>query len=90
MATDGIVHFALDQKKLAIGASGVAGGIIHFIEREFLREAKIDERDKRFLVPGLQNLLRRKRNQCGVVFAAQDEGFCDRAFGKNGIGVGKE
>src|SRR5882724_11247961 len=71
-------------------AAGVADGIIHFIKREFLCEAKIDERNERFFVPGLQNLFRRKRNHCGGVFAAQDQGFCDRAFGKNGIGVSEE
>jgi len=90
MAARGVIHFALDQEKLPVGGSGSGGGIIYLIEREFLREAKIDERDQRFFILHLQDMFRRKRNQRRVVVAAQSDRFSDGTFGENGIGIGEQ
>ncbi len=90
MAADGIVNVSTHHQKLAVSGSGGGVRIVHLFVGEVPRQAQVDIRNKRFLVPVLGDLLRRKRNQNCIVFPRGLKCLCRGISLVFRVGVGEK
>ena len=82
-----IVGVALDHQELSVGGSGGRRRIVHVVVGKMFCQAAVDKRNERFLVPGLDDLLGRKRNQRGAGFLRDLQRARGRAGQQLGVGV---
>ena len=90
VAADGIVGVALNHQELSVSGRGGRGGIVYGVVGKMFCKAAVDERNERFLVPGLRDLLRRKGDQRRAFFLRDLQRASGRAGLQFGVGVGEK